>query len=107
MFKKYIYCQVITRYFWIICSSNNSGFGGYPTRFTVEVALGVPGLGSLASLLNMLGVAQNYLDVTVCHKFDNVSVSFDSLSDSTMTWQLDNTTSAVYYTKDDQGNIVP
>lgn len=82
--------------------------GGYPDRFTVEVALDIPGLGPLTSLLNTFGIAKNYLDVTVWHKFMDVSVAFDSLTDSTstMTWEFDNQTTAVYNTKDSKGQYI-
>lgn len=81
--------------------------GGYPTRFTCEVKLqGAPGQSSLTTLLNALGIAKNYLDLTVYHKFMDVSVSFEESSDSTMTWEFDNQTTAVYNTKDSHGNIV-
>jgi hypothetical protein len=81
--------------------------GGYPERFTIEMKLqGLPGQSSLTTLLNALGIAQNYLDVTVYHKFVDVKVSFESGSDSVMVWDFDDQTTAVYNTKDSQGNFV-
>jgi hypothetical protein len=81
--------------------------GGYPERFTAEIKLeGLPGQKSLTTLLNTLGIAQNYLDVTVYHKFIDVHVTFDHGSDTIMTWEFDNQTTAVYNTKDSQGNYV-
>jgi hypothetical protein len=81
--------------------------GGYPDRFTIEMKLqGLPGQGSLTTLLNALGIAQNYLDVTVYHKFNDVKVTFEDGSDSVMVWKFDNTTTAVYNTKDSHGNYI-
>lgn len=81
--------------------------GGYPTRFTVLVKLeGLPGQKSLTTLLNSLGITQDYLDLTIYHKFIDVSVTFPSQSDSVMVWQFDNQTTAVYNTKDNKGNDV-
>jgi hypothetical protein len=81
--------------------------GGYPTRFTVEVKLeGAPGQSSLTTLLNTLGIAQNYLDVTVYHKFMDVKVTFDDYSDTTMTWEFDHQTMAEYNTKNSYGKLV-
>jgi hypothetical protein len=81
--------------------------GGEAGRFTLEMKLeGLPGQKSLTTLLNYLGIAQNYLDVVVYHKFQDVKVSFDSLSDTVMTWEFDDSTLAVYNTKDSYGNYV-
>jgi hypothetical protein len=81
--------------------------GGYTERFTIEMKLqGLPGQSSLTTLLNALGVAQNYLDVTVYHKFMDVKVSFEPESDSVMVWDFDDQTTAVYNTKNSQGNYV-
>lgn len=82
--------------------------GGYPDRFTIEMKLqGLPGQSALTMLLNTLGIAKNYLDATVYHKFTDVGVSFDSTAaDSVMTWRFDSQTTAVYNTKDSQGNYV-
>ena len=57
--------------------------GGYPDRFTIEMKLqGLPGQSALTTLLNALGIAKNYLDMTVYHKFINVKVTFPDSSDS-------------------------
>jgi len=81
--------------------------GGYPERFTIEMKLqGLPGQSSLTTLLNALGIAQNYLDVTVYHKFMDVKVSFEPGNDSVMVWDFDDQTTAVYNTKNSQGNYV-
>jgi hypothetical protein len=81
--------------------------GGYPERFTIEMKLqGLPGQGALTTLLNALGIAKNYLDMTVYHKFIDVKVSFPDSSDSVMIWEFDDETTAVYNSKDSQGNLV-
>jgi hypothetical protein len=81
--------------------------GGYPDTFTIEMKLeGLPGEKSLTSLLNILGIAQNYLDVTVYHKFLSVHVDFPDTTDTTMVWKFDSETHAVYNTKDNQGYYV-
>jgi hypothetical protein len=81
--------------------------GGYPDRFTIEIKLqGLPGQATLTTLLNALGIAQNYLDATVYHKFMDVSVTFPELSDSVMVWEFDNQTTAVYNIKNSYGNYV-
>jgi hypothetical protein len=82
--------------------------GGFPDRFTIEMKLqGLPGQSSLTTLLNMLGIAQNYLDVTVYHKFMDIEVSFEYGSeDSVMIWKFDDRTAAVYNKKDSYGNYV-
>lgn len=81
--------------------------GGYPDRFTIEMKLqGLPGQGALTTLLNALGIAQNYLDATVYHKFMDVNVSFEGEDDSVMVWEFDNVTTAVYNTKNSYGNYV-
>jgi hypothetical protein len=81
--------------------------GGYPDRFTIEMKLqGLPGQAALTTLLNALGIAQNYLDATVYHKFMDVKVSFEGDDDSVMVWKFDNTTTAVYNSKNSYGNYV-
>jgi hypothetical protein len=81
--------------------------GGYPDRFTIEMKLqGLPGQSSLTTLLNALGIAKNYLDMTVYHKFIDVKVTFPETSDSVMVWEFDDQTTAVYNSKDSQGNLV-
>ncbi|MBN2189342.1 MAG: hypothetical protein JW699_07795 [Chitinispirillaceae bacterium] len=82
--------------------------GGFPDRFTIEMKLqGLPGQSSLTTLLNALGIAQNYLDVTVYHKFMDVEVTFEAGSeDSVMVWKFDDQTTAVYNKKDSYGNYV-
>jgi hypothetical protein len=81
--------------------------GGMTERFTLEMKLeGLPGQKSLTTLLDLLGITKDYLDITIYHKFKNVHVEFELFSDSTMTWEFDNTTTAVYNKKDSQGDYV-
>jgi hypothetical protein len=80
---------------------------GNPDRFTIEMKLqGLPGQKSLTTLLSLIGIRSQFLDATIYHKFLNVQVSFDTLSDSTMTWNFDSQTTSAYNTKDDYGNYV-
>lgn len=80
--------------------------GGVVDRFTLEMKLeGLPGQHALTTLLNMLGIAQDYLDVIIYHKFMNVNVTFDATGKQ-MTWTIDDQTTAVYNTKDNYGNYV-
>ncbi|MPM08163.1 hypothetical protein SDC9_54475 [bioreactor metagenome] len=80
--------------------------GGVETRFTLEMKLeGLPGQKALTTLLELLGIGNDYLDVVVYHKFLNVKVDF-SEDYNTMYWEIDTQTSAVYNTKDNQGNYV-
>jgi hypothetical protein len=82
------------------------GAGGTPDRFTLEMKLeGLPGQKSLTTLLDMLGITNDYLDVVVYHKFIDVGVEF-SADYNTMTWYFDATTTAVYNTKDNTGNYI-
>ena len=80
--------------------------GGVVDRFTLEMKLeGLPGQGSLTTLLNMLGVTQDYLDVVIYHKFMNIQVAFD-VTGKQMTWTIDDQTTAVYNKKDSYGNYI-
>ncbi|MEI8202877.1 MAG: hypothetical protein WCH34_07695 [Bacteroidota bacterium] len=80
--------------------------GGVVDRFTLEMKLeGLPGQKTLTFLLNMLGIAQNYLDVVIYHKFMDVGVSFEN-NNNTMIWTFDDKTTAVYNTKDNNGNYI-
>lgn len=80
--------------------------GGVVDLFTLEMKLeGLPGQKSLTTLLDMLGIAQDYLDMVVYHKFMDVGISFSN-DNNTMTWTIDNNTKAVYNTKDNHGNYV-
>ncbi|NTW31791.1 MAG: hypothetical protein HGB12_04070 [Bacteroidetes bacterium] len=80
--------------------------GGTEDRFTLEMKLeGLPGQKTLTTLLDMLGITQDYLDMVIYHKFMNVKVSFNE-NDDQMTWEIDNQTTAVYNTKDNQGNYI-
>lgn len=80
--------------------------GGVQTRFTLEMKLeGLPGQKALTTLLELLGIGNDYLDVVVYHKFMDVKVDFAE-DYETMYWEIDGSTSAVYNTKDNYGNYV-
>lgn len=80
--------------------------GGVQERFTLEMKLeGLPGQKALTTLLDLLGISNDYLDMVVYHKFMDVKVSFNG-DDSQMTWIWDSQTRAVYNTKDNYGNYV-
>jgi len=80
--------------------------GGVQDRFTLEMKLeGLPGQKALTTLLDMLGITQDYLDLVIYHKFMDVGVSFDVTGDQ-MTWTIDDQTTAVYNTKDNYGNYL-
>lgn len=77
--------------------------GGAVDRFTLEMKLeGLPGQKALTDLLGWLGIGGGYLETTIYHKFIDVEVTFDDLSDSVMTWEFDAQTEAVYNTKDNK-----
>jgi hypothetical protein len=79
---------------------------GVQERFTLEMKLeGLPGLKTLNTLLELLGIPQSWLNVVVYHKFMDVKVSFSG-NKNTMTWEIDEYTKAVYNTKDQYGNYV-
>jgi hypothetical protein len=80
--------------------------GGQQDRFTLEMKLeGLPGQKALTTLLDMLGVTQDYLDMVIYHKFMDVKLDFNETGDE-MTWTIDNQTTAVYNTKNNYGNYV-
>lgn len=80
--------------------------GGQQERFTLEMKLeGLPGQKSLTTLLGLIGIGNDYLDVVVYHKFMNVGVSL-SKDNQTMIWSIDDYTTAVYNKKDVNGNYV-
>lgn len=80
--------------------------GGVQKRFTLEMKLeGLPGQKALTTLLELIGIGNDYLDVVVYHKFIDVGISFSD-DYNTMTWTIDNATTAVYNTKDNQGNYL-
>lgn len=80
--------------------------GGVQERFTIEMKLeGLPGQKALTTLLDLIGIGNDYLDVVVYHKFMDVEVSFEQ-NDDVMVWEFDNTTTAIYNTKDNYGNYV-
>lgn len=80
--------------------------GGVQTRFTLEMKLeGLPGQAALTTLLELIGIGNDYLDVVVYHKFMDVKIDF-SEDYNTMYWEIDDGTTAVYNTKDNYGNYV-
>jgi hypothetical protein len=80
--------------------------GGVEDRFTLEMKLeGLPGQGALTTLLGMIGIGNDYLDVVIYHKFMDIKVTFRDDYRS-MIWEFDNTTKAIYNTKDKYGNYV-
>ncbi len=81
--------------------------GGPVDRFTLEMKLeGLPGQKALTDLLSLLGIGNAYLDITIYHKFRDVKVTFEPWNDTTMTWEFDDSTSAVYNKKDKYGDYV-
>jgi len=79
---------------------------GVVDRFTLEMKLqGLPGQHSLVELLTILGINVSFLNTVVYHKFIDVGVSFAD-DNKTMTWNIDDKTTALYNTKDSQGNYV-
>jgi hypothetical protein len=82
--------------------------GGTPNHFTVEgklQATAAIGGQSLVDILDIFGIGQGWLQQTVYHKFQNVSVSFSD-NDNLMTWEFTNKTLGVYNYKDGNGNYV-
>jgi hypothetical protein len=80
--------------------------GGQQDRFTIEMKLeGLPGQKALTTLLDLLGITQDYFDLVIYHKFMDVKVTFNTTDDE-MTWEFDSQTTAVYNTKDNYGNYV-
>jgi len=80
--------------------------GGVETRFTLEMKLeGLPGQKALTTLLELIGIGNDYLDVVVYHKFQDVKIDFTE-DGNTMYWEIDNGTTAIYNTKDNYGNYV-
>lgn len=80
--------------------------GGVQSRFTLEMKLeGLPGQKTLTTLLDLIGIGQDYLDVVVYHKFMDMAVSFQN-NHNTMIWEIDDVTTAVYNKKDSHGNYV-
>lgn len=80
--------------------------GGEQNRFTLEMKLeGLPGQKALTTLLDLIGVTQDYLDLVIYHKFMDIGVSFDITGDY-MTWTFDEQTVASYNKKDKYGNYI-
>jgi hypothetical protein len=79
---------------------------GVVDNFTIEMKLeGLPGQHAMTELLTMLGINSSFLNVVIYHKFQNVGIHFTD-ADNTMTWTIDDQTTAVYNTKDKYGNYV-
>ena len=80
--------------------------GGVQSRFTLEMKLeGLPGQKALTTLLDLIGIGNDYLDMVIYHKFMDVAVSFQN-NHNTMLWEIDNQTTAVYNKKDSHGNYL-
>jgi len=80
--------------------------GGVQNRFTLEMKLeGLPGQKTLTTLLDLLGVTNDYWDLVIYHKFMDVYVEIDDTKEI-MTIEFDNATRAVYNTKDNNGNYI-
>lgn len=85
---------------------------GVVDRFTLEMKLeGLPGQKALTELLSIMNISSEFLKTVVYHKFINVKVSFNTTEPSSssadvMTWEFDNSTSALYNMKDQYGNYV-
>lgn len=80
--------------------------GGVQNHFTLEMKLeGLPGQKTLTTLLQLIGIGNDYLDVVVWHKFRDVNVTFSN-NYREMIWEIDNGTTAVYNTKDSYGDYV-
>ncbi len=80
--------------------------GGVQPTFTLEMKLeGLPGQKALTTLLDLIGITNDYLDVVVYHKFMDVGIEFEN-NYQTMIWNFNNTTTAVYNSKDNHGNYV-
>jgi len=81
--------------------------GGYPDIFTLEMRLeGAPGQKSLTTLLDLIGITKDYLDVVIYHTFYDVHVTFEPFEDSVMTWTFNDETTAEYNIKNRQGKKV-
>ena len=79
---------------------------GVVDRFTLEMKLqGLPGQHALTQLLSLLGINSQFLDQVIYHKFMDVGVAFAD-NNNTMTWTIDDATTAVYNKKDNNGNYV-
>lgn len=80
--------------------------GGVVNRFTLEMKLeGLPGQKALTTLLDILGITQDYLDIVIYHKFMDVGVYFEN-NNNTMRWEFDDKTFAEYNTKNNYGNYI-
>jgi len=97
----YSNAEVTTDGEWFI----ENGYG--VNRFTLEMKLeGLPGQSTITDILRLIGIRSEFLQTTIYHKFLDVSVTFDAFSDSVMTWDFDNTTTAEYNYKNSKGDYV-
>jgi hypothetical protein len=79
---------------------------GVVDKFTLEMKLqGLPGQHALTELLALLNINADFLDVVVYHKFMDVGIDFTD-DNNTMTWTIDDNTTALYNTKNSYGNYV-
>jgi hypothetical protein len=79
---------------------------GVVDRFTLEMKLqGLPGQHALTELLALLNINADFLDQVVYHKFMDVGIAFAD-DNNTMTWTIDDNTTALYNTKNNYGNYV-
>jgi len=80
--------------------------GGVEERFTLEMKLeGLPGQSALTTLLDIIGIGNDYFDTVIYHKFMDIKVNFRDDYRS-MIWEFDNSTKAIYNTKDKYGNYL-
>ncbi|MBN8701443.1 MAG: hypothetical protein J0M08_00095 [Bacteroidetes bacterium] len=88
---------------------------GVTDVFTVEFKLQATAIaGGLSDILTIFGVGNGWLQQTIYHKFTNVSVVFpeqieEDVTDpiksaTTMIWEFNENTNALYNYKDSQGN---
>lgn len=81
--------------------------GGVVDRFTLEMKLeGLPGQSAVTTLLGLLNIGSDYLDIVIYHKFMDVRVEFEDFNDTVMTWHFDDYTIPEYNKKDSKGNYV-
>lgn len=80
--------------------------GGTQSTFTLEMKIeGIGGTQTLETLLSLMNIHPTFRVPVVYHKFMDVKVSFENKHQK-MIWQFDNSTHAVYNTKDQYGNYV-
>lgn len=91
--------------------------GGVVEEFAIEMKLeGIPGQKTFTELLSLFGIGNDYLDLTIYHRFKNVKVSFErgnnemvfssDENDEIMSWEFDYYTDADYNVKDQYGDKI-